>query len=100
MIKVSTQVDTAKIDKKISKQVQAIQRLPQEGLDEFRRLTPIDTGRARRETRLENKNTIHADYPYAERLDNNWSKQTKGQGIVKPFTKWLEKQLKQIARIK
>jgi hypothetical protein len=100
MIKVSTRVDTSNLDRKISKQLKAIQNLPQESLDEFRRLTPIDTGNARRSTRLENKNTIHADYPYAERLDNNWSRQTRGKGIVEPFTRWLERRIKQIARIK
>lgn len=100
MIKVSAKIDTTSVNRKISKQMRALEKLPEQGLDEFRKLTPIDTGNARRSTRLENKNIIHADYDYAQRLDNNWSRQTKNQGIVNPFTKWLQRQIKQIARIK
>ena len=42
--------------------------------DYMRSITPIRTGNARRNTNLRDT-TITADYPYAERLDNGWSKQ-------------------------
>lgn len=45
--------------------------------------TPIKTGNARRNTRIQG-NSIKADYPYAQRLEDNYSPQTKGQGIVNP----------------
>jgi hypothetical protein len=45
--------------------------------------TPIRSGNARRSTRLQGT-TIEADYPYAQRLEDNYSKQTKGKGIVEP----------------
>ena len=45
--------------------------------------TPIDTGNARNRTRLKGTE-IHANYPYATRLDQGWSKQFQGQGMTKP----------------
>ena len=45
--------------------------------------TPIRSGNARRSTRLQGT-TIEADYAYAQRLEDNYSKQTKGKGIVEP----------------
>lgn len=43
--------------------------------------TPIKTGYARRNTRL-SKDTIEANYPYATRLDNGYSKQApKGMSL-------------------
>lgn len=69
-------------------------QVPKQGLVEFRRLTPIDTGRARRSTTLQG-DTIRADYPYAQRLDEGWSKQAP-RGIVGPWQQWFEKKIKQI----
>ena len=40
----------------------------------YKRITPIDTGNAQRNTK-KNKRKIIADYPYAARLDEGWSKQ-------------------------
>ena len=45
-------------------------------------ITPINTGNAKRRTKL-NGDTIHADYPYATRLDNGYSNQAK-DGMSKP----------------
>lgn len=42
--------------------------------DYFVSITPKRSGNARRSTKLEN-NTIDADYAYAERLDQGYSKQ-------------------------
>lgn len=44
--------------------------------------TPIKSGNARRHTG-KTKSEIIADYPYAKRLDNGWSRQSPG-GMVKP----------------
>jgi hypothetical protein len=52
--------------------------------------TPKDTGNARRKTRL-NNNEIHANYAYATRLDQGWSKQFQGQGMSAPTLKALQK---------
>ena len=50
-------------------------------------------------TKRLNKQII-ANYAYAQRLDDNWSRQTRGQGIVKPFTTWWVTQIKRIAGLK
>ena len=55
--------------------INGLNKLPQEATQEFKKLTPIDTGNARRKTTLQNKTTIVADYPYAEKLNNGYSKQ-------------------------
>lgn len=93
MIKVDVDVKdlmTGEI-KKIQRQ---LKNLPKDGHKEFVRLTPIDTGNARRRTNLVG-NQIQASYPYAQRLDEGWSKQAP-RGIVRPWEVWLRKKIKQI----
>lgn len=51
--------------------------------DHLRKITPVDSGNARKKTTV-SKDQVHADYAYAERLDKNWSPQTKGQGLIEP----------------
>lgn len=99
MIKVSVRVSQNQITPAIQRQVAALAALPTAGVKEFQALTPKLTGNARSRTQLRSKEIV-ADYPYAQRLDDNWSTQTKGQGIVAPFTRWWIAQLKRIARIK
>lgn len=77
--------------KSIKKKLQAV---PQQSLDQYKQLTPIRSGNARRKTRLAN-DTIVGDYPYAERLDNGWSKQAP-DGMTVPFERWLRRKMKSI----
>jgi hypothetical protein len=58
---------------------------------EFVKNTPIDKGRARRSTKLQN-NTIIADYPYSQRLEDGYSKQAP-RGMVEPTEKWIQKEV-------
>jgi|APSaa5957512535_1039671.scaffolds.fasta_scaffold54997_2 hypothetical protein len=58
--------------------------------------TPIDTGNARRRTRLQGKK-IKAAYKYASYLDTGWSKQAPS-GMSKPTTKYIHKLVKNIMR--
>lgn len=46
--------------------------------------TPIKSGNARRNTKKKGTSTITADYPYAQRLEDNYSPQTQGKGIIQP----------------
>lgn len=82
----------------LSKQLQQVQRdiaqLPQESFEYFRSITPIRSGNARRRTSLKNQ-TIHADYPYAQRLDTGWSRQAP-QGMTKPTEKFIQRRMKNI----
>lgn len=64
-------------------------KLADEGAKFMKSITPIDKGNARRKT-YANGNSIHADYPYAQRLDENWSKQTNGKGLIQPTIEHLQ----------
>lgn len=87
-----------KVTDDISKELKSIQKklktYPDEALVEFKKLTPIRSGNARRKTTLK-KEHIEANYPYAERLDNGWSKQAPN-GMTQPFEQWVKKKVKQI----
>lgn len=93
MISVDVKVDDL-MTGQIEKVKKELRKVPQDSLKEFRALTPIDTGNARRKTTLSG-NTIKADYPYAQRLDEGWSKQAR-RGITEPFAKWFEKHINKI----
>lgn len=87
-----------KIQDQITKDLDKIQKdldqLPAKAHKEFVALTPIDTGHARRRTRLQG-DVIAADYAYAQRLDQGWSKQAP-QGMTKPWERWYQRQLNKI----
>lgn len=67
-------------------------KMAQEAYKVFYKNTPIRTGNARSNTVLE-RNDIVADYPYAVRLDNGWSKQSP-QGMTSPTMKFLQDYIK------
>lgn len=88
-----------KIDDGITSVLKGMQRelarYPQDAEAKFKSLTPIDTGNARSRTKLVNNDTIEANYPYAQRLDQGWSKQAPA-GMTKPFDAWVRSKVKQI----
>ena len=61
--------------------------------DFFKAKTPIRSGNARSRTSLKNKNTIDANYAYAKRLDEGYSKQAP-QGMVEPTVKEIDRLIK------
>ena len=65
--------------------------LPKEAYDYFVDSTPIRSGNARRSTRLRG-DTIDANYAYAERLDEGYSRQAP-KGMTGPTEKFLEKRI-------
>jgi hypothetical protein len=65
--------------------------LPKEAYDYFVNSTPIRSGNARRSTRLQG-DTINANYAYAERLDEGYSRQAP-KGMTGPTEKFLEKRI-------
>ena len=75
----------------------ALQQLPKNAFVEWVKLTPIDKGNARRSTRL-SQNTITAQYPYAQRLDEGYSKQAP-KGMSEPVTKFINRDIKRIMRL-
>jgi hypothetical protein len=54
----------------------------------FRDHTPIKSGNARRNTHLV-RDTIEADYRYAQRLDTGWSKQAPS-GMTRPTEQFIK----------
>lgn len=63
-------------------------KLADEGARYMKDITPIDKGNARRNT-FSRGDTIYAQYPYAKRLDEGWSKQNT-TGLIEPTIKHLE----------
>lgn len=87
-IKDTAQADVRRIERELKK-------LPQDAYKFWVSITPKDTGNARRNTSLRN-NTIESRYPYAQRLDEGWSKQYGGRGMSKPTEEYVKKRLKSI----
>ena len=58
----------------------------------FKSNTPIRTGNARSNTNIKG-NEIQAQYTYATRLDQGYSKQ-KPKGMTEPTIKWLQAYIK------
>ena len=81
----------------IKKMKAALEQLPAQAYKEWVKDTPIRTGNARRRTRL-NQNTIVAQYPSAQKLDEGSSKQAP-KGMSEPVTKFVEAQMKKIMRL-
>lgn len=63
----------------------------------FRDITPIRSGNARRNTRKQG-DTIVAAYPYAQRLDEGYSKQFQGRGMTKPTQEYIDKRIQELVR--
>ena len=66
-------------------------QVPSDAFTFFRAHTPVRSGNARRNTVL-NKNTIVGAYPYAQRLDDGYSKQAP-DGMSKPTEAYIKKRL-------
>lgn len=98
-------------------QTQLTRKLPKMGLAYLKKQTPVDSGRAKRKTKLVRGNTIHMNYPYAEVIDkglygtgilrdekrkhlakvtiDGYSKKAP-EGLTGPTTKYLNKVVKAI----
>ena len=97
MINLKVKVDNSALTAKLTRQQKELALLPQQGLTEFKRLTPKRTGYARANTELTNNKVITGDYAYAKPLDKGTSRQAP-KGMVEPFTLWWNKQLRRIFR--
>ena len=80
---------------KIKKVQNKLNNVPTEAYQFFVKETPIRSGNARRNTKLKNKKEIQANYPYAQRLDEGYSKQSP-KGMVQPTIAFIRKRVKQI----
>jgi hypothetical protein len=64
-------------------------KVSNEAYDFFIKETPIRSGNARRNTSLVNNKSIQAVYPYAQRLDQGWSKQSP-EGMTAPTIEHIQ----------
>jgi hypothetical protein len=95
MIKIDLDIqDTITSD--LAKIKRSLPQIARQGLAEYRRLTPIQSGNARRKTTASG-NSIQANYAYAGRLDEGYSKQAP-KGMTEPFEHWLEKHVDKIVK--
>ena len=79
-------VNTREVDKMFEDLMDMDKDVMADALPKFKKNTPINTGNARKNTRLSQskKNyVIQAKYPYAGRLDEGWSKQSP-KGMTAP----------------
>lgn len=96
MITISARL-TGTIQGDLNRIQQQLATYPDRALREFRTVTPIRTGNARRRTQLRGQ-VIDANYPYAERLDQGWSDQAP-QGMTEPMQAWREREIKRLEAI-
>ena len=76
-------------NKQMSKALKALDDLPEFAQEAMKKHTPYRSGNARRNTNLQG-NTVVANYSYAQRLEDNYSSQTEGQGIIAPTEKDIQ----------
>tara|TARA_R110000822_G_scaffold53233_8_gene137341 strand:+ start:3234 stop:3518 length:285 start_codon:yes stop_codon:yes gene_type:complete len=63
-----------------------------EALPRMKKFTPVASGNARGRTNKQGATTILADYDYADRLDNGWSKQAP-KGFTDPTIAFIEQEI-------
>ena len=86
---ISLKVGANKITTNIKKKVAQLNAVPGQAYTFFKAHTPIRTGNARSRTVLK-KDTIIAAYPYAQRLDDGYSRQAP-DGMTKPTEAFVQK---------
>lgn len=84
-------VDLRSFEKQMAELKERLDTLPKEAHREFLKNTPVRSGNARRRTRLQDTKII-ADYPYSQRLDEGYSKQSP-QGMTEPTEQWIQKEV-------
>jgi hypothetical protein len=81
---------TTNLPKRLQTIQNRIQALPAAAFEVFVENTPVRTGNARRNTSIQG-DTIRANYPYAQPLDQGTSRQSP-QGMIKPTMDWLRRE--------
>jgi hypothetical protein len=84
-------IDLRSFEQQMTSLVRRLDDLPEEAHKEFIKNTPVRSGNARRNTRLDNTKIV-ADYPYSQRLDEGYSKQAR-QGMTEPTEQWIQKEV-------
>jgi len=90
---------TLKVDKitsDLKRRQKLLDQVPDRAFDFWYKETPIRTGNARRRTHLRG-NTIEARYPYAQRLDEGYSRQSP-EGMSRPTERFIQRLVRTIMR--
>lgn len=74
----------------------SLKTVPEEAYDFWVKKTPKNKGKARSNTTLKGS-TIVADYPYAKRLDEGWSRQAP-DGMSAPTFEFIKRLVKRLLR--
>ena len=90
-------VNLTQFNKQMSRALNALDDLPEFAERTMKAKTPIRKGNARRNTNLQG-NTVTANYAYAQRLEDNYSPQTQGKGIIAPTEAAIQREVE--ARLK
>jgi len=85
-----------KMSPSLRKMARGVKELPQIAFNAFVGFTPFRSGNAVNKTRL-NRTVIEANYPYAKRLDEGYSKQAR-RGMTEPTFKEIERYLRKTIR--
>jgi len=94
MIKYKVEID--KITPDTKRRAKKLKKVPFKAHKEWVKETPYRSGNARNKTTLKG-DTIDANYPYAKRLDEGYSKQAP-EGMLKPTVQFLKRELDRIFR--
>lgn len=86
------------INKRLTELTKALdpKKMAKEAFNHFKGITPVRSGNARRNTRLQG-DEIQANYPYAGRLDKGYSSQAP-DGMTKPTEKFIQEYIKKQTR--
>lgn len=85
-------VGRSKISSRVKDLERKIDDLKKDAADFFEKTTPIRTGNARRNTKLE-RSAIRANYHYATRLNEGYSKQAP-KGMTEPTIEFIQEQVR------
>lgn len=93
------------LTKKLMSMKKQLSRLPQEAFNEFKSITPVRSGHAKKNTQL-NGTKIEAKYGYAGVLDKGRHMTKRGmrgskqapEGMTKPTKEFIRDRLKQIVQ--
>ena len=95
---ISLKVGVDKISTNIKKKIAQLDAVPDQAYTFFKAHTPIRSGNARSRTVLK-KDTIVAAYPYAQRLDDGYSRQAP-DGMTKPTEAFVQRTTDKIMKRK
>lgn len=85
-------IGSSKISSRVNNLEKKINDLKKDAADHFQSTTPIRTGNARSKTKLDN-NRIEANYHYATKLNEGYSKQAP-KGMTEPTIEFIKDQVR------